>query len=49
MLNCISGVFDIDIGKISIGGIDITRAPEHKRAAYNRQSIQDPLMGRPLI
>jgi putative ABC transport system ATP-binding protein len=45
LLNCISGVFDIDIGKISIGGIDITRAPEHKRAAYIGRVFQDPLMG----
>ncbi len=45
LLNCISGVFDIDIGKVSIDGIDITRSPEHKRAAYIGRVFQDPLMG----
>lgn len=45
LLNCISGVFDIDIGKISIDGIDITKMPEHKRAAFIGRVFQDPLMG----
>lgn len=45
LLNCIAGVHDIDSGKITIDGIDITRQPEYKRAAYIGRVFQDPLMG----
>ena len=34
MLNAIAGVWPIDSGSVLIGGEDVTRLPEHKRAVY---------------
>lgn len=34
MLNAIAGTWFVDEGSILIDGIDVTRLPEHKRAAY---------------
>ena len=34
LLNAIGGSIFVDEGKIIIGGKDITRTPEHKRAAF---------------
>lgn len=45
MLNAVSGVFPIDSGSIIIDGKNITRYPEHKRAAYLGRVFQDPMMG----
>jgi putative ABC transport system ATP-binding protein len=45
MLNAIAGVWPIDSGSISVGGIDITKLPEHKRAKYIGRVFQDPMMG----
>lgn len=45
MLNMIAGVYPIDSGKIEIGGINISRAPEYKRAKYIGRVFQDPMMG----
>ncbi len=45
MLNAIAGVWPVDEGAISIGGVDMTRLPEHKRAAYIGRVFQDPMMG----
>ncbi len=45
MLNAISGVFGVDDGKISIGGVDVTNLPEYKRAQYIGRVFQDPMMG----
>ncbi len=45
MLNAIAGVWPIDSGSISVGGVDITRLPEHKRAKYIGRVFQDPMMG----
>ncbi len=45
MLNAISGVFSVDDGKISIGGVDVTNLPEYKRAQYIGRVFQDPMMG----
>ncbi|MEY8337110.1 ABC transporter ATP-binding protein [Lachnospiraceae bacterium 62-35] len=45
MLNMIAGVYPIDSGKIVIDGINISRAPEHKRAKYIGRVFQDPMMG----
>jgi putative ABC transport system ATP-binding protein len=45
MLNAVAGVFDIDGGSIKIGGEDVTRLPEYKRAKYIGRVFQDPMMG----
>ena len=34
MLNAICGVFPVDDGKIVLGGKDITKLPEYKRAKF---------------
>ncbi len=44
-LNAIAGVWPVDDGSISIGGIDVTGLPEHKRAAYLGRVFQDPMTG----
>ena len=45
MLNAIAGSFPIDRGTILLGGRDVTRLPEHKRAAFLGRVFQDPMMG----
>ena len=45
MLNAIAGVFAVDEGQILIDGKDVTRLPEHKRAALLGRVFQDPMMG----
>lgn len=44
-LNMIAGVYPIDSGKIEIDNINISRAPEYKRAKYIGRVFQDPMMG----
>lgn len=45
MLNMIAGVYPIDAGKIEIDGVNISRAPEHKRAKFIGRVFQDPMRG----
>ena len=45
LLNAVSGVWSVDRGSISIGGVDVTKLPEHKRAKYIGRVFQDPMMG----
>ncbi len=45
LLNAVAGVWPVDSGTISIGGVDVTRLPEHKRAKYIGRVFQDPMMG----
>lgn len=45
MLNMVAGVYPIDCGLIEIDGINISRAPEHKRAKYIGRVFQDPMRG----
>ena len=45
MLNAVAGTFPVDSGTIVIGGVDVTRLPEHKRAQYIGRVFQDPMMG----
>ncbi len=45
MLNCVSGAYPVDEGKILIDGIDVTGLPEYKRAKYIGRVFQDPMMG----
>ena len=44
-LNAIAGVWPIDSGKIYIGGDDVTKLSEHKRAKYLGRVFQDPMTG----
>ena len=45
MLNCVSGAYNVESGKIYIDGVDVTHLPEHKRAKYIGRVFQDPMMG----
>lgn len=45
LMNAIAGVWPIDEGSVVIDGTDITRLPEHKRAAFIGRVFQDPMMG----
>ncbi len=45
LLNAIAGVWPIDEGSISIGGISVAALPEHKRAPYIGRVFQDPMLG----
>lgn len=45
MLNAIAGTWPLDSGRITIGGIDVTRLSEHRRAAYLGRVFQDPMTG----
>ncbi len=45
LLNLVAGVYAADSGTISIGGQDVTRLPEHRRAAFIGRVFQDPMMG----
>ena len=40
-----AGVFPIDEGEILIGGNDVTKMPEYKRAKYIGRVFQDPMVG----
>ena len=42
MLNAIAGVFPVDKGEIFINNVNVTKLPEHKRAAYIGRVFQDP-------
>lgn len=45
MLNAVAGVWPIDYGRILIGGTDVTKLPEHKRAPFLGRVFQDPMTG----
>lgn len=45
LLNCIAGVYGVDEGAVILDDRDITKLPEHKRAAYIGRVFQDPLKG----
>ena len=45
MLNAVAGVFPVDSGTIEIGGVDVTKLPEYKRAAFLGRVFQDPMTG----
>ena len=44
LLNAVAGSFFLDSGTISIGGQDVTRWPEYKRAKLIARVFQDPLL-----
>ena len=45
LLNAVAGVWPVDEGSITIGGVDVTHLAEHKRAKYIGRVFQDPMMG----
>ena len=45
LLNSIAGSFPVDEGSITIGGVDVTQMPEHKRAKLIGRVFQDPRLG----
>jgi len=45
LLNCVAGVYPADGGSIILDGKDITKLPEHKRAAMLGRVFQDPMVG----
>jgi len=45
LLNAIAGVWRPDFGTIEIDGVDVTRMPEYKRAAFLGRVFQDPMKG----
>ena len=45
LLNAVAGAWTVDEGTISIGGADVTRLAEYKRAPYIGRVFQDPMLG----
>ncbi len=45
LLNCISGVYEVDKGRIMLDDIDVTFKPEYKRSKFIGRVFQDPLRG----
>jgi putative tryptophan/tyrosine transport system ATP-binding protein len=45
ILNIVAGTYLLDTGSIGIAGTDVTRWPEHKRAALLGRVFQDPFKG----
>ncbi len=45
LMNVICGTFPVDEGSIILGGKDVTRLPEYRRAKYLGRVFQDPMMG----
>ena len=45
LLNAVAGTWTVDGGSISIGGVDVTHLPDHKRAPYIGRVFQDPMLG----
>lgn len=45
LLNVVSGAYPADSGTIEVDGNDVTRLPDHKRAALVGRVFQDPMAG----
>ena len=45
LLNAVAGTFFVDSGSIRLGGRDVTRWPEHRRAALIGRVFQNPFSG----
>jgi putative tryptophan/tyrosine transport system ATP-binding protein len=45
LMNCISGVYGVDAGRIVLDDHDMTKLPEYKRSKYIGRVFQDPLKG----
>jgi len=45
LLNIVAGSLSVDQGTVTVGGRDVTRLPEHRRAAWMSRVFQDPSAG----
>ncbi len=45
LLSAVAGSLPIDAGRIVVNGVDLTRAPEHRRAALVGRVFQNPFTG----
>lgn len=45
LLNAVAGVWPVDSGSILIGGEDVTKLPEFRRAVHIGRVFQDPMLG----
>ncbi len=45
LLNSIAGTYPVDGGSITLGGVELTKLPDFKRAKYVSRVFQDPLIG----
>ncbi len=45
LLGAVAGSFPVDEGRIDLGGVDISRWPEYRRAKRIGRVFQDPLLG----
>lgn len=45
LMNCISGVYGVEAGRILLDGTDMTKLPEYKRSRSIGRVFQDPLKG----
>lgn len=45
LLNAVAGVWPVDSGSILIGGEDVTKLPEFRRAIHIGRVFQDPMLG----
>ena len=45
LLNAVAGTFPVDAGTIALNGSDVTRWPEHRRAAMIGRVFQNPFSG----
>ena len=45
LLNAVAGAFPLDAGSITLGGVDVTAWPEHRRAALIGRVFQNPFSG----
>src|SRR5947209_4083973 len=45
LLNAVSGSFYVDSGTISLGDVDLTRWPEHRRGKFIGRVFQNPFTG----
>ncbi len=45
LLNAVAGTFAVDAGTVSVGGSNITKLPEYKRAKFIGRVFQDPMTG----
>ena len=45
LMNVVCGTYPVDSGKVLLGGRDVTRLPEYRRAKYLGRVFQDPMMG----
>lgn len=45
LLNIVSGRYQADVGRVTIGGEDVTKLPDYKVAKYVSRVFQDPMAG----